>query len=47
MHSPHGAGPHDTVSLGNPTAPAWYTWDSGVLTDGQTYKFTVRIAQIV
>ena len=39
-----GSGRPGPASLGNPTAPAWYTRDSGVLTDGQTYKFAVRIA---
>jgi len=36
--------PLDTVLMDRPTAPARYTWQSGPLTDGQTYRFTIRIA---
>jgi len=36
--------PHATVSLGNPTSAARYTYQSAPLTDGQTYRFVVKVA---
>ncbi|MFP4027929.1 MAG: hypothetical protein ACLFWL_09070 [Candidatus Brocadiia bacterium] len=36
--------PHATVPMNNPTVAARFTWRSDPLTDGQTYRFTVRTA---
>jgi hypothetical protein len=36
--------PHATVPMDNPTSATRYTWQSAPLTDGQTYRFTIRIA---
>lgn len=36
--------PHATVVMGHPTVATRYTWQSDPLTDGQTYRFTIRIA---
>ncbi len=36
--------PTATVSMGGPESSATYSWTSGALTDGNTYKFGVRIA---
>ncbi len=36
--------PHAIVEMGRPTDPTRYTWQSAPLTDGQTYRFVIRIA---
>ncbi len=36
--------PHVTVEMGHQTAAARYAWRSAALTDGQEYRFVVRIA---
>ncbi len=36
--------PHATVAMNNPAQAARYSWQSGVLTDGQEYRLVVRIA---
>ena len=36
--------PHATVTMNNPTEATRYSWQSGVLTDKQEYRFVVRIA---
>jgi hypothetical protein len=36
--------PHATVPMNHPTKAIRYTWQSASLTDGQTYRFTIRIA---
>ena len=35
--------PHTIVAMNNPIEAARYLWQSGVLTDGQEYRFVVRI----
>jgi hypothetical protein len=36
--------PHATVPINHRTKATRYTWQSAPLTDGQTYRFTIRIA---
>ena len=36
--------PHATVAMNNPAEAARYSWQSGVLSDGQEYRFVVRVA---
>jgi hypothetical protein len=36
--------PHATVPMNHPTKATRYTWQSSPLTDGQTCRFTIRIA---
>jgi len=36
--------PHATLPMNNPTSPTRYTWQSDPLTDGQKYRFVVRVA---
>jgi len=36
--------PHATVPMGHPTEATRYTYQSAPLTDGQTYRFVVRVA---
>ncbi len=36
--------PHATVEMGHPTEATRYTWQSAPLTDGQTYRFVIRVA---
>jgi len=36
--------PHATVAMGSPTKDADYSWESGVLVNGEDYLFVVRIA---
>lgn len=36
--------PHATVYMGNPTAETSYAWTSAALTDGEEYRFVIRIA---
>mgnify|MGYP006289656023 CR=1 FL=1 len=36
--------PHATVPMNNPAEAARFTWQSEPLTDGQTYRFTIRVA---
>jgi len=36
--------PVATVAMSNPTAVAWFEWESGELDNGQAYLFVVRIA---
>ena len=36
--------PHAIVAMNNPIEAARYSWQSGVLTDGQEYRFVVRVA---
>jgi len=36
--------PHATVPMNHPTSATRYTWQSTPLTDGQEYRFVIRIA---
>ena len=36
--------PHATVLMNHPIRATRYTWQSEPLTDGQTYRFVVRVA---
>jgi hypothetical protein len=36
--------PHATVPMNHPTVATRYTWQSAPLTDGQTYRFVIRVA---